>query len=149
MPRGRRARLICCVTVLPLFTLLAQQNSDSDKVRESELKLTDAYKQRKVEVFAPLLDEDFVITFEDGKTYSKTGYLSYSATTSTRVDLAEMTDLKIRVHEGTAIVTGVYHERGVDKEGAYDYHDRFTDVWIKKAGKWLMVASHYSVPFKQ
>lgn len=127
----------------------AQQKSDGDKVRELELKLTDAYKQRKVEVFAPMLDEDFVITFEDGSTYSKTGYLSYSATSSSRVDFVEMPDLKVRVHGNTAIVTGVYHERGEDKGEAYDYHDRFTDVWVKKGGKWLMVASHYAVPYEQ
>lgn len=127
----------------------AQQKSDGDKVRELELKLTDAYKQRNVEVFAPMLDEDFVITFEDGSTYSKTGYLSYSATSSSRVDFVEMPDLKVRVHGNTAIVTGVYHERGEDKGEAYDYHDRFTDVWVKKGGKWLMVASHYAVPYKQ
>jgi ketosteroid isomerase-like protein len=127
----------------------AQQKSEGDKVRELELKLTDAYKQRKVEVFAPLLDEDFVITFEDGSTYSKTGYLSYSATTSSRVDFVEMPDLKVRINGNTAIVTGLYHERGEDKGEAYDYHDRFTDVWVKKGGKWLMVASHYAVPYKQ
>lgn len=129
--------------------LRAQQNSDADKVREMETRLTDAYKHRQVEVFAPMLDEDFVITFEDGSTYSKTGYLSYSVTTSTRVDVVEMTDLKIRVHGDTAIVTGLYHERGEDKKGPYDYRDRFTDVWMKKGSKWLIIASHYAVPYKQ
>ena len=30
----------------------------------------------------------------------------------------------------------------------YEYHDRLTDVWMKRGGKWQVVASHYSVPFK-
>jgi ketosteroid isomerase-like protein len=134
--------------LLPFSSLPAQQKPDAEKVREMEMQLTDAYKHRQVEVFAPMLDEDFVITFEDGSTYSKTGYLSYSVTTSTRVDQVEMTDLKIRMHGNTAIVTGTYHERGQDKNGPYDSHDRFTDVWMKKGGKWVMIAAHYATPYK-
>lgn len=108
----------------------------------------EAYKQRQLEIFSQMLDEEFVITFEDGNTYSKTGYLSYSATSSSRVDLVEMPELKVRVHGNTAVVIGIYHERGENKREPYDYHDRFTDIWMKKGGKWLMIASHYAVPYK-
>jgi len=110
--------------------------------------MLDCYKHRQVEVFAAVLDEDFVITFEDGSTYSKTGYLSYSASSSTHVELADISEMKIRMHGDTAVVTGVYHEKGVDNLRTYDYHDRFTDVWMKKSGKWRLVAAHYSVPTK-
>ena len=139
---------ICILAVLPLG-LQGQPKSEAEKVRELEFKLMAAYKQRQVEVFGSLLDDDFVITFEDGSTYSKTGYLSYSATSSTRVDLVEMPEMKIHLHGETAVVTGVYHERGDNKGQPYDYHDRFTDVWMKKGGKWLIIASHYAVPYKQ
>jgi ketosteroid isomerase-like protein len=97
-----------------------------------------------------MLDEDFVITFEDGAVYGKTGYLSYCASTSVRVDLSEMPDMKIRIHGHTAIVTGSYHERGEANGQPFDYHDRFTDVWMKKEdGKWRRVASHYGIPLKR
>ena len=108
----------------------------------------DAYRQRHFDLLASMLDEDFVITFEDGSIYGKTGYISFSGTSTIRVDVAEMSDFKIRMHGNTAIVTGWYHERGVDKGGAYDYRDRFTDVWMKSGGKWLLVASHYGIPTK-
>ena len=57
--------------------------------------------------------------------------------------------MKIRIHGNTGIITGVYHERGEDKGQPYDFHDRFTDVWMKVAGRWLLIASHYAVPAKQ
>lgn len=53
------------------------------------------------------------------------------------------------MHGDTAIVTGSYHEKGDSDGKPYEYHDRFTDVWMKAAGKWHLVASHYSVPYKQ
>jgi len=140
--------LILYLFACPAIPLYGQQKSDADKVQELEYKLMDAYKQRHVEVFASLLDDDFVSTFEDGSTYSKTGYLSFSVTSSSRVDVVEMSDMKVRPHGNTVVVTGWYHERGENKGEKYDYHDRFTDVWMKKSGKWLLVASHYAVPSK-
>ena len=132
----------------PFFSLAAQESSAVAEIRALELKMLDSYKHRDVEVFASVLDEDFVITFEDGSTYSKTGYLSYSASSSTHVASAEIPEMKVRMHDDTAVVTGVYHEKGVDNQRAYDYHDRFTDVWMKKAGRWRLVAAHYAVPAK-
>jgi ketosteroid isomerase-like protein len=133
---------------MPFMRAAGQEESEAAQVRALDLKLTEAYKQRKFDLLASLLDEDFVITFEDGSTYGKTGYISYSAATTTRVDVAEMSDMKVRMHGNTAVLTGVYHERGVEKGAAYDYRDRFTDVWMKSEGKWRMIASHYAIPLK-
>jgi len=139
---------LCLVTVPCIFPQ-AQEESEAAKIRALETKLMDAYKQRQVEVFATLLDDDFVITFEDGSTYSKTGYLSYTASGSLRVEVSEMSDVKIRLHGNTAIITGAYHERGDFKGEPFDDHDRFTDVWMKEEGKWRLVASHYGIPIKR
>ena len=138
-----------CLLSIPFVRPAAQEESDSAKVRALDLQLTEAYKRRQFDLLASLLDEDFVITFEDGSTYGKTGYISYSAATSIQVEVAEMSDVKIRMHGNTAVLTGAYHERGVEKGEAYDYRDRFTDVWMKIEGKWRLVASHYGIPAKQ
>ena len=148
MGKGVLILAALCVSVLPLGPLLAQQASDASEIRSLELRMLDCYKNRQVEVFAAVLDEDFVITFEDGTTYSKTGYLSYSASSSTHIEVSEISEMKIRMHGETAIVTGLYHEKGVDSQRTYDYHDRFTDVWMKESGKWRLVAAHYAVPTK-
>jgi ketosteroid isomerase-like protein len=140
--------LTLCLLAIPIIRSGAQE-SDSTRLRALEAKLMEAYKQRQVELLASLLDEDFVITYEDGNTYGKTGYISFSATPSVRVDVVEMSDIKVRMHGDTAVLTGAYHERGENKGKAYDYRDRFTDVWMKSDGKWRLVASHYGVPVKQ
>jgi ketosteroid isomerase-like protein len=128
--------------------LAAQDRSDAATIRSLELKWTESYKQRQVDILSSLLAEDFIITVEDGSTFGKTGYISHSAEPSTKVEVAEMSDLKVRMHGNTAIVTGAYHERGESNGKRYEYHDRLTDVWMKSGGKWQVVASHYSVPVK-
>ncbi|HTS05665.1 MAG TPA: nuclear transport factor 2 family protein [Candidatus Eisenbacteria bacterium] len=138
---------VVCLTLLAPYSH-SQDSPDAANIRALELKLLDCYKHHEVEVFASVLDEDFVITFEDGSTYSKTGYLAYSTSASTHIDSVEIQEMRIRMHRDTAVVTGVYHEKGRDSQKAYDYHDRFTDVWMKESGKWRLIAAHYSVPSK-
>jgi ketosteroid isomerase-like protein len=133
--------LLGCVAVREL----AQEKSDVATIRALEVKWVDAYKQRQIAAVGALLAEDYVITLEDGSTYGKVGFVSYSAG-PLRVDVAELADVKIRMHENTAVVTAAYHERGEFGGKSYDYHDRLTDVWMKSSGKWQLIASHYSVP---
>ena len=133
--------LLACLTV----RISAQEKPDAAAIRALESKWVDAYKQRQVATVASLLADDYVITLEDGSTYGKVGFISYNAG-SLRVDLAEMSDLKIRMHDNIAVVTAAYHERGVYGGKPYDYHDRLTDVWMRTAGKWQLIASHYSLP---
>ncbi|PYU41139.1 MAG: hypothetical protein DMG54_20785 [Acidobacteria bacterium] len=144
-----RARILSALVLclLGCFAVrnLAQEKSDVASIRTLELKWVDAYKQRQIAAVAALLAEDYVITLEDGSTYGKVGFISYNAG-PLRVDIADLTDVKIHMHENIAVVTAGYHERGEFGGKSYDYHDRLTDVWMKIGGKWQLIASHYSVP---
>ena len=141
--------LILCLLAPLAVTVPAQEKSDAANIRALEMKWTESYKQRNIEILSSLLAEDFVITVEDGNTYSKAGYISHSADASVHVQVAELSDLKVRMHGDTAVVTGGYHEKGESSGKSYEYRDRLTDVWMKVGGKWQVVASHYSVPYKQ
>jgi len=143
-----RSAVILCVLAIAAIPTAAQQEADAAALRTLELKLAEAYKERHIDLLASMLAEDFVITFEDGSVYSKTGYISYGATPSIRLDVAETSDVKVRMHGNTAVLTGAYHERGTSNGKPYEYHDRFTDVWLKTDGKWQLIASHYGVPVK-
>jgi len=134
--------------VLAVATSAVAQEDDAAKVRGLEMKWTDSYKQRKIDILASLLSDDFVITVEDGATYSKSGYITHTADTSVQVKLAELSDLKVHLHGNAAVVTGAYHEKGTSNGQPYEYHDRLTDVWMKRDGNWQVIASHYSVPTK-
>src|SRR5882672_1999642 len=147
-----RIGLILTISLLTslTFPLVAQDNSDTaGTIRKLEEKWTASYKNRQIDILSSLLAEDFVITVEDGNTYSKSGYISHSADSSVQVEVAEILDLKVRMHGNTAVVTGAYHERGRSSGKPYEYHDRLTDVWMKVGNKWQVISSHYSVPLKQ
>lgn len=140
---------VLCLLAISAPGLWAQDKSDAAAVRALEMKWTESYKEHKIDILSSLLSDDFVITIEDGSIYSKAGYISHSADSAVHVQVAELSDLKVRLHGETAIVTGAYHEKGDSNGKPYEYHDRLTDVWMKIGGKWQVVASHYSVPNKQ
>ena len=126
-----------------------QKSSDGEKILALEKKWTESYKQRDIAILSSLLADDFVITIEDGSTFGKLGYISHSAESSVHVDVADLSELRVRIHGNTAVVTGAYHETGLSKGKHYEYRDRLTDVWMKVDGKWQVIASHYSVPVNQ
>jgi ketosteroid isomerase-like protein len=122
---------------------------EEGKVLELEKKWTDAYKQHSYGTLTSLLAEDCIITVEDGRSFGKIGYMAHTSDSSVQVDVAEQSDIKVRMHGNVAVVSGGYHEVGTSKGKRYEYKDRFTDVWMKIDGQWLLIASHYSVPLPQ
>jgi len=143
--------LILGLLMLITIRLAAQEPAGgAAQVRKLEEKWTTAYKQRDINILSTLLAEDFVITVEDGNTYSKAGYITHSADPTVRVEIAELSDLRVRVSGGgkIAVVTGAYHETGQSNGKPYEYRDRLTDVWVREGNSWRVLSSHYSVPLK-
>jgi ketosteroid isomerase-like protein len=60
-------------------------------------------------------------------------------------DSADLSGLNIKMQGDTAVVTGLSHNKGKDEKGAaFDRKTRFTDVWVKRDGKWQVISSHGS-----
>jgi len=63
----------------------------------------------------------------------------------TTVDSASLSGLDVRMQGDTAVITGLTHNKGKDDKGAaFDRKIRFTDVWVKRDGKWQVLSSHGS-----
>ena len=51
-------------------------------------------------------------------------------------------DMQVRVEGDTGVVTGVYHMKGRDEKGQpVDRRIRYTDVYVKRDGRWLALAA--------
>lgn len=142
-----RASLLVLVLLLtlPLGLAGAQSRRDSaSQVLAVEKQWNEVYKRGDIAMMNSLLTDDFIITVEDGQTYSKPGYIAHSGNATVHVQVSDMSDLQVRMHGNTAVVTGAYHEKGTDKGKSYEYRDRLTDIWMNYNGRWRLIASHYS-----
>ena len=51
-------------------------------------------------------------------------------------------DMQVRLEGDTGVVTGIYHMRGRDEKGQpVDRRIRYTDVYVKRGGRWLALAA--------
>ena len=140
--------LLAAFACLVLGLAAAQDHSDSasSKIIALENKWNAAYQRGDIAAMESLLAADFIITIEDGSTLSKSGYIAHNGDSTVHIEVTEMSEVSVRMHGNTAVVTGAYHEKGLSKGKPYEFRDRFTDVWMNLNGKWQVIASHYSIP---
>src|SRR5690242_8554351 len=100
--------------VLVSLAVSAAQNNPAtvSKILALENQWNTAYKRSDIAVMESLLADDFIITVEDGSTFSKPGYIAHNGNSTVHVEVSDMSDVKVRLHGNTAVVTGVYHEKG-------------------------------------
>jgi ketosteroid isomerase-like protein len=141
-----RASLLVLVLANLAFGVSGGQSKrdSASQVLAVEKQWNEVYKRGDIAMMNSLLTDDFIITVEDGQTYSKPGYIAHSGNSSVHVQVSDMSDLQVRMHGNTAVVTGAYHEKGIDKGKPYEYRDRLTDIWMNYNGRWRLIASHYS-----
>jgi len=61
------------------------------------------------------------------------------------IDVLDIDDVRVRVFDDVAVVTGRTHVVGRYAETSYDARLRFTDLFIRRSGRWQAVASHTSM----
>lgn len=63
------------------------------------------------------------------------------------VQYAANEDMRAHVYGTTGVVTGILVTRGRGAHGAFQHRYRFTDTWIRRRGRWIMIASQdYDIP---
>src|SRR5262249_11372110 len=86
-----------------------------------------------------LADEFTGIDSQTGKPTNKVQNRADLKKTTT--SSAELSGLDVKLQGDTAVVTGVTHNKGKDDKGAgFDRRIRFTDVWVKRDGRWLVLS---------
>ncbi len=82
----------------------------------------------------------------NGKLSSKAENIADTINDKGTMELAETTDMSVRVDGDKAIVIGVFRTKGRDEKGqAYDRRARFIDTWIKRDGRWQAWASQGTI----
>jgi ketosteroid isomerase-like protein len=91
-----------------------------------------------------LLADDFVGTSPTAQTFRKTDAIDDLKNAKYVVDKMDMGEVSVNVYGTSAVAFTTQDEKS--KYGGQDTsgHYLFTDVWVKKEGRWQVVASHGS-----
>jgi ketosteroid isomerase-like protein len=146
----RIAIAVCVVLLVFAVTIIAQAPAQpkSGSVEQELMKLEkewgDAVVKHDWAFLDQILADDYTWTGPDGKVWSKAQTLASLKSGEDVVSSLVTDDVMVRVYGDTAVVTGrttvKEQYKGKDISGQY----RWTDMWVKHAGRWRCVADHSS-----
>jgi ketosteroid isomerase-like protein len=116
--------------------------ADSGVLLYLERDWNEAEMKRDAAWFERTLTEDYNgVDGSTGKAITKAENIAGIKTST--VDAASLSGLGVRMQGDVAVVTGLTHNKGKNEKGvAYDRKIRFTDVWVKRDGRWQVLSSH-------
>jgi len=96
--------------------------------------------------FARVVAPDFHGTQDSAKTFGRAENMHNAADTATQIRDVRDEDRQIRIYgNGTVgVVTGLSHWTVQKGERPGQYSGRYTETWVKREGRWQVVAGHYS-----
>lgn len=134
-----RSMIFAVVVLLSASSIAAGQyrkGSIEDKLIQLDRAWTFAELKGDKKSAGAMVAVDYVGTTQEGVLEDKAKYLSEIAPNA---DMVRSDDYKVRIFGNTAIMT---HRATV--EGVRNIQIRSTHVWMKRGGKWLIVAHHGS-----
>jgi ketosteroid isomerase-like protein len=139
------AVLVFAVTIIAQTPAQTKSGSAEQELLKLEQDWANAVVKADLAFLDRILAEDWVFTDPEGVVWTKAQ--SQAALKSGEEVITSMVpdDMKARVYGDAAVVTGRNTTKetfkGKDVSGLY----RWTDTWIKKAGRWQCVATHVSM----
>jgi ketosteroid isomerase-like protein len=129
--------LLACAGTSPGF---AQADLDAEsKIVAMEHVWGQAFTAKDPKALDRILDAAFVCVGSDGKMLTKSEILADVKGSTALQILTE--PMVVHLHGDTAIVTGAFRTRGVERGKSFARRERFVDTWLRKNGQWVSVTS--------
>jgi len=138
--------VILAATALPLYAG-RQEGGAEQEVRKLERAWLDAYEQSDAKAMESIVADDFTITFPDGSIQTKPQIMEMikrprdSASPPAKFYTE---DVRARVYGDTVILLGRVVSEYVRGGKTVKEASRYTDTYVKRGGRWQVVASHLS-----
>jgi len=152
-----RQALVVVVLLVTAALAAAQKKSGSRaqhiSVEQTIRKLDEERIQAQIHADAAALDRlyanDFIGVGPSGTVRTKPQVIADFTSGTLKFQSITTDDVQVRVYGNTAVETGRSTMKGEDKGKTVPQETRFTRVWVKQQGRWLLVANHYSPQMSQ
>lgn len=142
-----RAVAACALILSSIVPAMAGDAEDVNAAEEARYAVMIAQDRGAL---AAILADEFIYHQPSGKVQSKAGYIDQVTGGDVKIRKAERYDIQIHVYGDAATATGSTRV-DVELKGEPKQFDlRFLDVWVKRDGRWQIVArqSAYKTPAK-
>jgi ketosteroid isomerase-like protein len=131
--------------LLAFVALDGQRGLTEDMEKSRILTLENAWNQafelRDVTAIEPLLSAQLTYIDYDGTEMNKAQYLTSVNEPSLHFEHIANESMQVQVFGRSAVVIGVYQEKGTKNGMPYSHLERFVDAWTNRSGRWVVMAS--------
>lgn len=156
-PLTREALAAIVVAVLlsgPVPSHTARQKTGPNRLPEEELmqlnrQWVDAVLHKDIEALDRILAEDYIVITELGEVVDKRRVLDENRSPNLAFTDIENDEVRVRIFGDAAVVTGRLRVKGRAGGKPFSGPSRYTDVYVKRSGRWVAVAEHVSMVASQ
>jgi ketosteroid isomerase-like protein len=136
--------LLACVLSMASARPKANQAGGDAKaepeIRQMESRRIQAMLRVDTEELNRVLADDLTYVHSSGQVDSKAQLIDSLQSGQRKYESIQPEDVKVRVYGEAAVVTGRAQMKTKSQGQDFNFRVRFTDVYVKKAGSWQMVA---------
>jgi ketosteroid isomerase-like protein len=137
---------VLLITVTPFLygqTKSRKGNTNSGTEREL-LERNKEYDEALVREDASALDrifaDEFIYTSTTGELINKAQQLEAIKSGDLKIEYGKSDEVRVRVYGNVAVMTGRFIAKGEYKGKVFETPERYTAVWVKRQGRWQLVA---------
>lgn len=132
--------------LVPLLAVLAAAAfaQDTDAILKLDRDNAVATWTGDARWFEENLADDFAQITVHGKVRTKRDVVQEMAGPGFAMEPYEPTEVQVRMYGETAVVTGRVVQRFARGGMRYEVDARYTDVYVRRRGRWLLVSAHAS-----
>jgi ketosteroid isomerase-like protein len=140
--------IVAFLTAIPVCAQVTT-GKDVDEVLKWERDGCLAYERNDADTIAHMVADGYVLTNSRGGYDTKADDVKAARDKDVTFSTFRNENMKVRIFDRTAIVTGTTIVKGVAKDGSIvDLAVLFTDTLVKLDGRWQLVAGHVSAKQK-
>ena len=122
---------------VPGSALTAEQ-----QVLAAEQEWVDVTLAGDLDKFASFMGDEYVALIGNGKSFDKATWVSDLRLKKTRYESVKLSNLVVHVYGDTAVVRGEFTQKATGNHPTAA--GRYVDTWVKRDGRWQVVASGFS-----
>lgn len=116
--------------------------SAEDEVKQIEYEWGDAFERRDMATLDRLMADEYILTDPLGNVRSKAESLAALKTNEIHFESTKSDNVNVVINGDTAVVTGRSTFKGRYKGWPMGGQYQYTDVLVKREGRWQAVSSH-------
>jgi uncharacterized protein (TIGR02246 family) len=139
-----KPKVFAAALVLSLAMATSALADDAEAIRRLDKEISVATWTADPVWFEENLADDYVLVTPTGAMKSKREVIRELATPGMRMEPFDPFEVQVRTYGDTAVVTGRMRQRFILGGIRYANDLRYTDVYVKRKTRWLLVSAHAS-----